>query len=229
MKKPIMTMVTYSDDMTYAKVVYPDGDVKTGKARCVGGDKFVPEIGAFIAMCKATGAGIVDTAREILGAMKAPEKEQKAGVKVRPVREAKGKPLGTIRSGRVLLSLTNGWKKMAPGIRNLGRVGDVTPFHDKNNKALHVGDLVIVEKLTGTVRQGRKWEAVPGLHFVVCEDSDDARSKGAYIMGMLDGCNAKTGKIDGRFRVRLAKTWKNVELGEVHDYVVPVWEGDNHE
>lgn len=226
MKKPIMTMLTYSDDMTYAKVVYPDGDVKTGKARCVGGDKFVPEIGAFIAMCKATGAGIVDTCREILGAMKATDT---AGVKVRPVREAKGKPLGTIRSGRVVLDLTAGLKQMVPGIRNLGRVGDATPFRDRNNKVLHVGDLVIVEKLTGTVRQGRKWVAEPGLHFVVCEDSDDPRSKGAYIMGALDGCNAKTGKIDGRLRVRLAKTWKNVELGEVHNNVVPIWEGDNRE
>jgi hypothetical protein len=77
----------------------------------------------------------------------------------------------------------------------------------------------------GTTRTGKTWKGLEGLHFVVNEDSDFEDSRGAYIMGLCEGCNRKTGEVDSSFRVRLAKTWKEVQLGEEHDLVRPVWKG----
>lgn len=208
-----------------------DGDhgVKIGKATCREGDDFKPEIGAVIALCKVLGVNVADTCYAVLATMaeKVGRKHLKkiTVAKTTATREAKGKQLGQIKTGVVKLQPTGMLKGAAKFVRNLGVVGTPTPFKDCNGKPLFVGDLVTVDRLTGTVREGRTWEPYPGLHFVVCEDSDNERSKGMYIMGLLDGCSDKKGKIDGRFKVRLAKSWKAVELGEEHDYVTPVWEG----
>lgn len=228
-KKPIATAVTYGDKTTHARTMYDDGTVALGKATTIGGDKYVPVIGAVIAMCKSLGAGVKDTCADVVKAVEKKHVKKNVKVKMEYVRRADGRPVGNIKTGKVMLALDGPLAKLAPDVRNMGKVGDWTKFYDKDGQALWVGDLVIVDRLEGTVREGRKWKAVPGLHFVVCEDSDDERSKGAYIMGMLDGCNPKTGKIDSRFRVKRAKTWKEVELGESHDGVKTVWVGDNNE
>lgn len=215
---------------TVAEVTYEDM-VHTGMARCSARDPYVPEIGAIIALCKAMSVDVVDTCRAVIKAMFAMRTVGTKTTRVRVdtktvVREARGKALGKIRTGRVRLQPSGALKKLAKDMRSLGTVGRSTRFVDVSGKPLYVGDLVTVDRRTGTVRQGRKWEAVPGLHFVVCEDSDDPDSKGAYIMGMMNACNPRTGKIDANFRIRLAKTWRAVELGEVHDMVEPIWEGE---
>jgi hypothetical protein len=207
-----------------------DGDhgVKVGRATCREGDDFKLAVGAVIALCKVLGEDVADTCYAVLETMaeKKGKRKGKAGVAVKvATREAKGKQIGLVKTGVVKLQLTGMLKGLGGHVRNMGVVGTPTPFKDCNGKPLFVGDLVTVDKLTGTVREGRTWEPVPGLHFMVCEDSDNERSKGMYIMGLLDGCSDKKGKIDGRFKVRLAKSWKAVELGEEHDFVTPVWEG----
>lgn len=208
-----------------------------GVSVCRDGDKPQLIVGAIIALCKSLGSNPIDAALAVLRAYSVELVEaKKAGVKkskqpkvqvVRrpdPVTPQPGEIIGLISTKRGHCEMT-----MAPdldfNIRSMGRVGNLTKFKDFEGKPLMTGDLVIVECEDGNTRRGKVWSAIPGLHFVVDEDSDDTATKGQYIMGMCGGCNAKTGEIDSRFRVRLAKKWYEVELGEEHDLVRTVWKG----
>lgn len=225
--KPVTAMISYCEGKTYANVILDNGSAVTDVAKCSGSDPFNPCVGAFIAMCKALGEDAPKAAKLALAVLK--KSLDKTYIKVRPGCEKDGTPVGNVRSGKVVLRPDKHVAFATPGLRSLGVPGTPTKYRDRNNKPLNVGDLVTIEKLTGTVRAGRKWESVPGLHFVVCDDIPEKDPKGAYVMGLKDGCNGLTGKIDSRFRVRLAKTWKEVELGEIHDYVKVSWEADNNE
>lgn len=208
-----------------------------GVAVCRDGDTPQLIVGAVIALCKSLGQNPIDAALAVLRAYSVELVEaKKAGVKKAkqprvqvvkrpdPADPQPGEIIGLIstRRGHCELAMR---KDMDFNIRSMGRIGDTTRFKDCEGKPLMVGDLVMVDREEGTTRGGKVWTPVPGLHFVVDENSDDAATKGPYIMGMCGGCNAKTGEIDPRFRVHLAKKWYEVELGEEHDLVVSVWKG----
>lgn len=242
-----VTVIVHSGDKTYANS-YADGVVRKGSTRRHVGDTYDPVVGAGIALARAYGTDPMGLAERLLdlylgheyrSAVKQyvaehgkPEKKRLPVVKIESAPKRKydldGMPCGKVRVGRVKLQLTGTAVNDDKGhTEHMGVMGTPTKFKDNNGRELHVGDLVTLETLTGTVRGGRKWKAVPGLHFVVDEHSDLPESKGQYIMCMLSGCNDKTGKLDGRTRVTLAKTWKEVETGEVHDFIKAVWEGED--
>ena len=217
-----------------------NGSIKKGTAVCKDGDEPKPIVGAIIALCKALGTHPTEAALDVLRACAYEtaavtaanaHRTKGSGVQVQvvkrpdPVNPQPGEVIGLIstKRGHVELALAEPLDVYA--IRSMGKVGGPTKFKDCSGKKLQVGDLVVVDREVGDMRNGKTWEAIPGLHFVVDEDSDDASSKGAYIMGMLGGCNAKRGEFDPRFRIRLAKKWYEVELGEEHDLVRTVWKG----
>ena len=233
--KTVVVCVDPKAGVTMASSLDEKGEVVKGKARCVGGDEFRPEIGAIIALCKAMGVQPVKACYDVLNVyakdsakqvLKAEVKEHKKEAKVRR-KTMKGTCVGMLRKGRGVLKAVG--LLAGDKAEHYGVMGELTNFYDKNGKRLHVGDLVTVEVLEGDVRTGRKWKSVPGLTFVVDEHSDDPVSKGAYIMGMMKGCDPKTGKIDKRFRIKLAKTWQEVEIGEVHssDQIMATWEWED--
>ena len=248
--KTVVVCVDGKEGRTVASCLGSDGEVMRGRARCMEGDEFKVEIGAIIALCKALGVSPVkacydvmdvyakDGARE-MEKVKVKETVARARARCKVVKsksgeknktmlpvdpeDLKGMQVGRIKRGHALLVPTN--KRIE---YDYGVMGTPTKFFDKDGKALYVGDLVTVEARQGDVRTGRHWKAVPGLTFVVDERSDDPVSKGQYIMGMMSACNDKTGKIDKRFRVRKAKSWKEVEIGEVNSVgmVKVVWEDE---
>jgi len=194
-------------------------------------------VGAIIALCKSLDQNPIDAALAVLRAYSVELVEaKKAKVKKHapprvqvvkrpdPEEPKPGEVIGLISTKRGHVELA-----MRPdldfNIRSMGRVGDTTRFKDYGGKPLMIGDLVTVDRAEGTTRGGKVWTPISGLHFVVDENSDDPATKGPYIMGMCGGCNAKTGEIDPRFRVHLAKKWYEVELGEEHDLVTSVWKG----
>lgn len=220
-----VTVIAHDGKKTIANVVNKNG-MAHGSAYCRKGDEYKPEIGAVIALCKAYGRDPGELCYDVMsvlahkagttGATEEDKPDEKtAGGKVRK----KGVPAGRIRSGAL---------RLRTPVEDMGVPGTPTKFKDVNGKSLFVGDLVSVSVLDGDVRTGRKWEDTGCLAFVVDEQSENEYSKGQYIMGMLSACNAKTGKIDGRCRVRLAKRWQEVEVGETHGRVSLVWE-EKHE
>lgn len=233
---PIAIIVQDGGD-TVTRVVLPDGTIGKGKARCHDGDEFRPEIGAIISICRAFGKNPAKTCYDVMdmfardAAAGEGKKPPVVAPKVKRIIKLDGMPAGKVKAGRVVLKATD--KLMNQGVENYGILGEETPFVDQDNVHLRVGDLVIVSKLEGDVRTGRKWKEFPGLHFVMNERSEDPISAGPYIMGILTACNGKTGKIDGKLRVRRAKTWREVETGEIHDGIKVVWENveadDNNE
>lgn len=222
--KNYMCVVTAIDGETSAAVTNGFSGLKHGFARCAEGDEYKAEVGAVIALCRAMGAGVVGTCHAVLDAMKRREEHYKNTSKVTKVKvtppDLTGVPVGMAKVGHGVL------RTFAVDRRFMGLMGKETKFVDRRDNRLHVGDLVTVDKLVGEVRTGRKWEAVPGLHFVVDADDSEPESKGQFVMGLLTACNETTGKIDGRYRVRLVKTWKEVEFNEVHDGVRVEWEDD---
>ena len=249
--KTVVVCVDGKDGRTVASCLNSEGEVVRGKARCVGGDEFKPEIGAIIALCKAMGVAPAKACFDVMNVYakeSAAEMEKartkEAEVKVRKVKveaakpswnrdkqkiadDLKGIPVGLVKRGHCALKPT-GVLANEPGVTGYGRMGTPTNFYDRNGKQLYVGDLVAVEVLDGNVRTGRHWKAITGLTFVVDEQSNDPLSKGQYIMGLMSGCNPKTGKIDGRFRVKKAKSWVEVEVGETNSngQVTVVWEDE---
>ena len=227
--------------VTLASCFYRDGTVRRGKAKCVEGDTFRPEIGAIIALCKAMGVKPAKACFETMNTCakseakrleKAKVKETQARalaqtkvskVKVGKVKvdpeDLKGMTVGQVKRGRCRLS-------SADTLEDYGVMGKPTKFYDRNGERLFVGDLVTVDVLNGDVRTGQKWVAVPGLNFVVDEQSNDPITRGAYIWGMCNGCDPKTGKIDKRFKVKKVKDWKQVEIGEANYGVKVVWEDE---
>lgn len=235
--KTVVVCMDEKEGVTMASRLDENGEVVRGKARCVGGDTFRDEIGAIIALCKALNVQPVKACYDVLQAyakdsgdkvLKASVREHRAEVKKTMAKKKhrkdyKGTPVGMVKTGRCVLK---GAGPLANCNYDYGVLGMLTNFYDRNGNQLHVGDLVAVDILEGDVRTGRKWKALPDLTFVVDERSDDPKSKGQYIMGMVSGCNPKTGKIDSRFRVKLVKSWKEVEVGDVasHDMIKVVWE-----
>lgn len=223
--------IAVEGNKTYALGALADGSIGKGYAECREGDSHSVVVGAIIALCKALGAGPTNAALDVLRAYAVDAKGAQAAAKVRvqvvkrpdPNAPRVGEVIGLISSpaGRVELSVSKELKDY--GLRGMGVVGKRTKFTDYRGKRLHVGDLVTIESLVGTTRSGKRWTPFSGLHFVVDEDSDDKSLRGAYIMGLCGGCNPKTGEIDHDFRVRLAKKWYEVELGETHDAVRTVW------
>ena len=250
--KTVVVVVGEKEKEVFASYFGPDGKVHKGKARCAAGDEFRPEIGAVIALCRAMGAEPALTCFDVMDAYAkqsardvekaaAAEAAAKSSVKVKTSKpqphEVKGTPVGKLKEvlasyfgpdgkgGRGILKPVGGFAAMDPSeARSYGVMGTPTKFFDKDGKMLSVGDLVTVDVLQGDVRTGRKWVPVPDLAFVVDEDSDDPVSKGQYIMGAMSACNPKTGKIDGKFRIRKVKSWKEVEVGEVHQDLRVTWE-----
>ena len=238
--KTVVVVVGEKEKEVLASYFGPDGKVHKGKARCAAGDDFRPEIGAVIALCRAMGAEPALTCFDVMDAYAkqsardvekaaAAEAAAKSSVKVKTPKpqshEVKGTPVGKLKGGHGILKPVGGFAVMDPSeARSYGVMGTPTKFFDKDGKMLSVGDLVTVDVLQGDVRTGRKWVPVPDLAFVVDEDSDDPVSKGQYIMGAMSACNPKTGKIDGKFRIRKVKSWKEVEVGEVHQDLRVTWE-----
>lgn len=223
--KNVMGFVSVLDGKSAAWVTTATGATGRGFARCSEGDEYKAEIGAVIALCRAMGAGVVDTCNAVLDAMKRRDEHYKnkgkSTIKVKVTApDMTGVPVGMAKVGHGVL------RTFAVGQRFMGLMGKETKFVDRRDKRLHVGDLVTVDKLVGEVRTGRKWEAVPGLHFVVDADDSEPESKGQFVMGLLTACNETTGKIDGKYRVKLVKTWKEVEFGETHDGIRVEWEDD---
>jgi hypothetical protein len=224
MKSREIAVVARDGRKTYARVFSSEG-ISSGEANCHAGDKFKPVIGAVIAMCRAYEEHpekvcyeVMETFARDKAEAKAKAKAEHEGEPVRKKRVSMDKmPAGGVKKGRLFLSTD---------VEDMGKPGTPTMFKDMRGKSLFVGDLVTVQVLTGEVRYGRKWEDVPGFAFVVDEQSNKEQSKGQYIMGMLAACNDKTGKIDGRFRVRLAKRWQDVEVGEEHGIVKLCWADD---
>lgn len=200
------------------------GAVGYGTARCDDGDEFKPEIGAVIAMCRAFGKDVKETCELTLEAMKrraeyyAKKEKDSKHVMVHKRPDMHGVQVGTIKLGHGILR---------KGKTYMGRMGRPTMFFDRNGKPLSVGDLVTVDVLVGDVRTGRKWTPAPGLHFVVDAKDDDPDFSGQFIMGILTACNEHTGKIDSHYRVKLAKTWREVEFDDTHDGVKVEWEGES--
>lgn len=209
---------------TYARVFSSEG-ISSGEANCHAGDKFKPVIGAVIAMCRAYEEHPEKVCYEVMETFAKDKAEAKTEGKSKsndaPVRKKRVSmdkmPACRVKKGKLFFST---------GLENMGTPGTPTMFKDVNGKSLFVGDLVTVQGLVGEVRYGRKWEDIPGFAFVVDEKSNKEQSKGQYIMGMLSACNDKTGKIDGHFRVRLAKRWQDVEVGEKHGIVKLCWADD---
>ena len=235
--KTVVVCMDEKEGVTMASSLNSEGEVVRGKARCVGGDTFRAEIGAIIAVCKALGVQPVKACYDVLQAyakesagkvLKASVKEHRSEAKKKQKRkDHKGTPIGVMmtrdKSGRGVLRANT---RLINSDCDYGYMGTPTKFYDKNGEMLSVGDLVTVDYLEGDIRTGRKWKAMPGLHIVVDEHSDNPKSKGQYIMGLVSGCNEKTGKIDSRFRITKVKSWKEVEVGDVasHDLIKVVWE-----
>ena len=236
--KTVVVVIGEKEKEVFASFFGPDGKVHKGKARCAAGDSFRPEIGAVIALCKAMGVEPARTCFDVMDAYAkqsardvekaaAAEVAAKGSVKVEVPKphDVKGTPVGKLKGGRGILRFVDGFAAMDPSkARSYGVMGTPTKFFDKDGEMLSVGDLVTVDVLQGDVRTGRKWAPTPDLAFVVDEDSDDPVSKGKYIMGAMSACNPKTGKIDGKLRVRKVKSWKEVEVGEVHQGLRATWE-----
>lgn len=217
MKSREIAVVARDGRKTYARVFSSEG-ISSGEANCHAGDKFKPVIGAVIAMCRAYEEHPEKVCYEVMETFA--REKAKAKEKAEPVKKLVSMdkmPAGRVKKGKLFLSTP---------LEDMGKPGTPTMFKDTRGKSLFVGDLVTVQVLSGEVRYGRKWVDVPGFSFVVDEQSDKEQSKGQYIMGMLVGCNDKTGKIDGRFRVRLAKRWQDVEVGEEHGLVKLCWADD---
>lgn len=226
--KNYVAVLTGLNGETNATVMDGVASLRHGSARCAEGDEYKAEVGAVIALCRAMGAGVASTCNAVLDAMKRRDEHYKnkgkstikvSKVKVTPP-DMTGVQVGMARVGHGVL------RTFAVDQRFMGRMGKETKFVDRRDKRLHVGDLVTVDKLVGEVRTGRKWDAVPGLHFVVDADDSEPESKGQFVMGLLTACNETTGKIDGKYRVKLVKTWKEVEFGETHDGIRVEWEDD---
>lgn len=237
-----------------ASAIDSNGDIHRGKAVCAEGDKekYRPVIGAIIALCKAMGVNPVKACYDVMDVYaqdearkleKAKQKEAEAKVvvhkrksngkdKARPcvcgskrACDINGVPVYKVKAGYCEL-VPVGLLATEPGVRSYGRMGDYTRFYDKNGDRLHVGDLVAVDIREGDVRTGKKWKPLPELFFVVDEDSDNPASKGQYIFGALSGCDPKTGKIDRILRVKRVKSWRELEIGEVHHDVKVVWRNE---
>lgn len=217
MKSREIAVVARDGRKTYARVFSSEG-ISSGEANCHAGDKFKPVIGAVIAMCRAYEEHPEKVCYEVMETFAREKAEAKEKAEHAKKRVSMDKiPAGRVKKGRLFLSI---------GVEDMGKPGTPTMFKDMRGKSLFVGDLVTVQVLIGDVRYGRKWQDVPGFSFVVDEQSENEQSKGQYIMGMLAACNDKTGKIDGRFRVRLAKRWQDVEVGEKHGIVKLCWTDD---
>lgn len=224
-----IAVVAQDGRKTFARLIRGSG-ITCGDTTCKKGDEFKPEIGAVIALCRAYQRHPAEVCYEVMSTLahgKAEESARESEIRadeyvqqvVEDLDKRKGVPAGRIRRGELRLETP---------VEGMGKPGTPTKFKDVNGKVLFVGDLVTIKGLQGEVRSGRKWVDLDGLHFVVDEQTEDKFSSGQYIMGLLPGCNAKTGKIDGRCRVQLAKRWQEVEVGETHDGVRLVWE-DKHE
>lgn len=240
--KTVVVVVGEKEKEVLASYFGPDGKVHKGKARCAGCDEFRPEIGAVIALCRAMGVEPARTCFDVMDAYaKQSARDVELAAKIESVKGSvkvevpkpkevkgtpvKGTPVGKLKGGRGILKPVGGFAIMDESkARSYGLMGTPTKFFDKDGERLYVGDIVTVDALQGDVRTGRKWVPVPDLAFVVDEDSDDPVSKGQYIMGAMSACNPKTGKIDGKFRVRKVKSWKEVEVGEVHQDLRVTWE-----
>ena len=240
--------------VTLASCIRRDGTVGKGRARCMEGDTYRPEVGAIIALCKAMGVKPAKACFDVMDVLAKREagKLEKAKVKETQARVlAQTKvtlgvgPKATIKHGKVKVtksidpedlkgmpvgSVKRGKCRLSsefvgiPG--DYGVMGKPTKFYDRNGERLYVGDLVTVDVLNGDVRTGQKWKAAPGVNFVVDEQSDDPVTKGAYIWGLCKGCDPKTGKIDKRFKVKKVKDWRQVEIGEANNGVKVVWEDE---
>lgn len=229
MKRKDIAVIAQDGRRTYARVIGPDG-IKSGEANCHAGDMYRPELGAIIALCRAYEMHPEKVAYDVMDVFAKDKAEQAMGGGCAagcgtPVRKhnagkknMKGVPAHIARKeGKLHLTAFG---------EGMGRPGTKTMFKDANGKVLFVGDLVTVKVLSGEVRTGRKWVDAPGLTFVVDDESEDEKCRGQYIMGLLSGCNEKTGKIDGHFKVYLAKRWQEVEVGEEHHSVKLEWEGE---
>ena len=216
--KRTIAVVTHDGKKTYASLL-DRGAMSKGSAYCRKNDEFKPEIGAVIALCKAYGRDPGEVCYDVLSAMaSAGKNEEPSKLPDAATRVSKrGIPAGRIRSGELVLML---------GEDYAGKPGTPTAFKDVDGKSLFVGDLVTISALVGDVRTGRKWKDIGSLAFVA-DEPGYKYGKGPYIHGMILACNPKTGKIDGRFKVRLAKRWQEVEVGEEHGAVRLVWEGDH--
>lgn len=217
-RKGFFMSVIGVDGKVTARVIDQDDRVGKGEAQCREGDEFNPVIGAVIAVCRAFGKPARDTCLLVAKTIAAARGAGKA--KFEP--DMTNIPVFKAKLGRAVLTAN---PVDFAEVRSFGVMGTPTKFKDVNGQPLFVGDLVIISRLEGCTRTGKKWVEMPGLHLVVDEDSDCEASKGQYIMGMCDACNAETGKKDRRFRVRKVKGWKLLEFGENHDGVVVTWDG----
>ena len=85
----------------------------------------------------------------------------------------------------------------------LGVPGEPTPYIDSEGNSLFVGDVVRVSRDGETVNESS----------FVCRKKEKP-----FVMGILDRCDEKNGKIDA-FTVTRIKKYTDVKVGEKHDFV----------
>lgn len=89
------------------------------------------------------------------------------------------------------------WLRWARSKTSLGKVGELTPYRDKNGRPLHIGDTVRIESGANEHR---------GV-MVVRDDID-----GYYIMGISADCDSKSGTIS-RWSVEFERSYKRIKKG----------------
>lgn len=191
--------------------------VSKGSVICSAHDVYNEHLGMMLSLAKALGDDPLSLAAamtEALSKTKAPD-AAKVVVKRAKVKDLKGVPAGKVRrtDGRLVLECK------ALGDKLYGVPGKGTRLKDCNGKVLMVGDLVTVDLLD---RNGKVSDSMKSMTYVV-EDED-----GAFILGIKDACDLRDGHIDSSYRVRLAKKWAEVEVGETHHCITLTWrEGGN--
>lgn len=151
------------------------------------------------------------------------ETKEAPKVKVKAKEKSKPKSYKGVCAGKLIEYEGEGsvvLRRTSIGNEFMGVVGKPTPYKDCNGIELKVGDLLIVSERAGTTREGKKWEELPELVYM-CDDGD-----GPFVMGIYSACNPKTGKIDGRLKIRRVKSWQEIEIGDTSGFLTVCYEPD---
>lgn len=89
------------------------------------------------------------------------------------------------------------WLRWTSSKTSLGKVGELTPYRDKNGRPLHIGDTVRIKSGDNEHR---------GV-MVVRDDID-----GYFIMGISANCDSKSGTIS-RWSVEFERSYKRIQKG----------------
>ena len=157
--KTVVVCVDAAEGRTIASCLGSDGEVVRGKARCLEGDEFKPEIGAIIALCKALGVAPAKACYDVMDVYakdsaakmeKAKVKEAQARAKVtarvsKPVAKAKAKykyekidagdlkgiVCGKVKRGHCVLKAVGLLAPADKSTKDYGVMGTWTKFFDR--------------------------------------------------------------------------------------------------